>query len=91
MVCNAGLCENIKSWYEAVDSVEAFVAATESTGVPVHLRREIYPALRLNIYPEANAAMTETFLTMSSLEEFMAAIACLPTNSATCPTGISLT
>ena len=48
-----------ESWHEAVDSEEAFVAATESTGAPEHLRREIYPALGLHTYRQTNAVMTE--------------------------------
>ena len=69
-----------ESWHETVDSEEAFVAATETTGVPEHLRREVYSSLRLHTYPEAKVAMTENF---------RAAIASLPTNSAADPTGLA--
>ena len=78
-----------ESWHEAVDSEEAFIAASETTGVPEHLRREIYPALRAQTYPEANAAMTITLNQVPSFAEFRAAIASLPMNSASGPTGLT--
>ena len=53
-----------------MDSEEAFVAATATTGVPEVLRREIYPALRAQSYLDANAAMIEKFSEVPSLDEF---------------------
>ena len=79
------------SLHEAVNTKDAFVAATESSVFPEQTRREIYPALILHTYPEANAAMIEKFSTMPSLEEFMTAIASLSTNSAAGTTGLLIT
>ena len=86
---NASSLHVSESWHEAVDTEEAFVAATAITGVPEPLRREIYPALRAQSYPAANAAMIEKFSEVPSLDEFRAAIASLPTNSASGPTGLT--
>ena len=78
-----------ESWHKAVDSEEAFVEATEASGVPEHLWREIYPALRAQTYPEANASRMAKLNQVPSLEEFRAAIAGLPTNSASGPSGLT--
>ena len=50
--------------------------AKTPNGVPEHLRREIYPALRAQTYPEANAAMIK-LNQVPSLDEIRAAIASL--------------
>ena len=77
------------TWHTAVVSVETFLEATESSGAPEDLRRQLYPSLRHDAYPQANAEMRATFVVSPTLEEFTQAIASLPTNSAAGPTGLT--
>ena len=76
------------TWHTAVDSVEAFLKATETSGVPEELRRKLYPSLRHDAYPQANAKIRASFAVSPTLAEYTWAIATLPTNSAAGPTGL---
>ena len=77
------------SGHTVVDSVDAFLEATETSGVPEELRRKLYPSLRHDAYPQANAELRVTFAVPPTLEEFTQAIASPLTNSAAGPTGLT--
>ena len=77
------------TWHTSVDSEEAFLEATSTSGVPEELRRKLYPSLRHDAYPQANAEMRASFASPPTLEEFTHAIKNLPTNSASGPTGLT--
>ena len=65
------------TWYTAVDSVDAFLEATETSGEPADLYRKLYPSLRHDAYPRANAELRATFAVPPTIEEFTYAIASL--------------
>ena len=77
------------TWNTAVDSEEAFLEATVSSGVTEDLRRKLYPSLRHDAYPQANAEMRASFSLPSTLDELIHAITSFPTNSAVGPTGLT--
>ena len=60
-----------------------------TSGVPEDLNRKLYPSLRHDAYPQANAELRATFAVPSTLDEFIHAIASLPTNLAAGPTGLT--
>ena len=76
-------------WNTGVDSEEAVLEATATSGVPEDLLRELYPSLHHDAYPQANAEMRASFAVPPTLEEFTHAITSLPTNSLAGPTGLT--
>ena len=66
------------TWHSAVDSVEAFLEETETSEVPEDLRRKLYPSLRHDAYPQANAELRATFAISPTLQEFTQAKFSLP-------------
>ena len=73
----------------AVDSEEAFLKATASSGVPEDLRRKLYPTLRYDAFPRSDVKMRASFALPPILEEFTHAIIRRPTDSAAGPTGLT--
>ena len=69
------------TWHTAVDSGDAFLGATETSGVPEDFV-EVVPSLRHDAYPQADAGLMATFAVPPTLEKFTYAIASLSTNSA---------
>ena len=77
------------TWHVSVDTKEAFLEATSTSGVPEEFRRNLYPSLRHNAYPQANAEMRASFASSLTLEEFTYAFINLPANTAAGPTGLT--